>query len=89
MPAKSSSSKTKKSADKKATEKKTATKKPVAKKTVAKKATSRKKVVGSTTTPSSLMGIEPYKEKAGEEYMNENHCEHFTILRKDNGSKDR
>ena len=64
----------KKTAVKKAAPKKVATKKAVAKKAAPKKTATRRR-------PSSQIGpvpgIAPYKEKKGEEYMNEKQVQHF------------
>jgi DnaK suppressor protein len=59
-------------ASKKAATKKTATKKVVAKKTV-----SRKPARKTTSQIGPVPGIAPYKEKKGEEYMNERQVAHF------------
>jgi DnaK suppressor protein len=68
----------KKAAPKKAPAKKTAVKKPAAKKATVKKPASGK---AASKTPSSQVGpvpgIAPYKEKRGEEYMNEEQIAHF------------
>ena len=72
----------KKAAPKKKTAKKTTAKKAAPKKTAAKKPVSRK---APTKRPSRaaahqigpVPGIEPYKEKKGEEYMNDTQVAHF------------
>jgi DnaK suppressor protein len=68
----------KKAAPKKAPAKKTTVKKPAAKKATGKKPASGK---AASKTPSSQVGpvpgIAPYKEKRGEEYMNEEQIAHF------------
>jgi len=72
---------TKKSAPKKAAVKKSAVKKAPVKNTVKKKNPVKKTAVkkASPTTNSSigLHGVDPYKEKRGEEYMNPKQVQHF------------
>lgn len=68
------------SAKKKATVKKKTTSK---KKVVAKKVASKKRTASKTPQPTGAKGtpdIEPYKEKRGEEYMNERQEAHFRTL---------
>ena len=69
----------KKTAVKKAAPKKVATEKTVTKKATPKKAAPKK--AATRRRPSSQIGpvpgIAPYKEKKGEEYMNENQVQHF------------
>ena len=69
----------KKTAVKKATPKKVATEKTVTKKATPKKAAPKK--AATRRRPSSQIGpvpgIAPYKEKKGEEYMNDDQLEHF------------
>jgi DnaK suppressor protein len=73
----------KKAAKKKAAPKKAPAKKAAVKKPAAKKATGKKPASGkaASKTPSSQVGpvpgIAPYKEKRGEEYMNEEQIAHF------------
>jgi len=73
----------KKAAKKKAAPKKAPAKKAAVKKPAAKKATGKKPASGkaASKTPSSqvgpVLGIAPYKEKRGEEYMNEEQIAHF------------
>ena len=68
---------------KKTVKKKTATKKVAVKKTAAKKATTKKPAARkpAANTPSGQVGpvpgIAPYKEKRGEEYMNDEQIAHF------------
>ncbi len=77
--------KTKKTAAKKtvtknnaSAKKKTADKKVAAKKTVAKKPAAKKPVPKKTSSQiGPVPGIAPYKEKRGEEYMNEEQIAHF------------
>lgn len=40
----------------------------------------KKKEKASGNTPELIHGVKPYKEKKGEEYMNENHQEHFKAI---------
>jgi DnaK suppressor protein len=68
----------KKAATKKAAPKKAAPKKAAAKKAVAKKSPVKKKAARRTTSQiGPVPGIAPYKEKKGEEYMNEKQVAHF------------
>jgi DnaK suppressor protein len=68
---------------KKTAAKKTATKKAVVKKAPAKKAAAKKPVTRKTASTNAsgqvgpVPGIAPYKEKRGEEYMNEEQIAHF------------
>jgi DnaK suppressor protein len=68
---------------KKTAAKKTATKKAVVKKAPAKKAAAKKPVARKTASTKAsgqvgpVPGIAPYKEKRGEEYMNEEQIAHF------------
>jgi len=79
---------TKKTVAKKKTVKKAAPKKAASGKTVASKKAATKKVVAKKTAPRKparkttsqigpVPGIAPYKEKKGEEYMNERQVAHF------------
>lgn len=69
---------TKKTAAKKATVKKTTAKKAPAKKAVAKKPPARKPAAKQPATQvGPVPGIAPYKEKRGEEYMNDEQIAHF------------
>lgn len=76
----------KKTPAKKAPAKKTPARKPAAKKAAAKKKPSTRKAAAKKTptakvtaisTVGPVQGIEPYKEKKGEEYMNPAQVEHF------------
>jgi len=85
---KSKAAATKKTVAKKKTVKKAAPKKAASGKTVASKKAATKKVVAKKTAPRKparkttsqigpVPGIAPYKEKKGEEYMNERQVAHF------------
>jgi len=41
---------------------------------------SKKSVKTATSTTLGALGIAPYKEKRGEEYMNEEQCQHFKAI---------
>lgn len=80
-PVKKKAAAQKKAAPKKkvAPKKKAAAKKKIASKKAVKKAAPKRKK--SSTQAGPVPGVEPYKEKRGEEYMNENQTQHFkTIL---------
>lgn len=69
---------TKKTASKNNTTKKKASRPAVGKKTAARKTAAQKKASRvSTPTVPIVDGIAPYREKAGEEYMNESQIDHF------------
>lgn len=80
-PVKKKAAAQKKAAPKKkvAPKKKAAAKKKIASKKAVKKAAPKRKKSSTQTGP--VPGVAPYKEKRGEEYMNENQTQHFkTIL---------
>jgi DnaK suppressor protein len=77
-PVKKKTAATKKTVKKAAVKKAAAKKKTATKKSAAsKKAPARKKASGAASQIGPVPGIAPYKEKKGEEYMNDRQVEHF------------